>query len=233
MDSAGANIYVVGNTLSSPFPTTTGAFQTTYGGGADAFVAKYSTGASSGSFTVSNGTLSNTSGHAGVSATATITVGSTGGFNAAVQLACSVSPTVTKGPTCSFSNPTSGTVTPPANGTATATLDVATTAASASLVRPADRQHSGILYALILPGFGLTLLGAGIQPAGARRRRFLGFILLGMVLMSALVLPACGGGYSGGGGGGGTPTGNYTITVTGTSGATVVTGTPALTLTIN
>jgi hypothetical protein len=229
VDAAGANIYVAGNTASSPFPTITGSLQTTLGGGTDAFVAKYSTGSSSGSFTVSNGALSNTAGHAGVSATATITVGSTGGFNAPVALTCAVSPAVTKGPTCNFSNPS---VTPPANSTTTSTLNVATTVASAMLARPANGRRSGVVYALLLPVFGVTLLGAGIRRSGARRRRFVGLVVLGMVLMCLLLLPACGGGSSGGGGGG-TPTGTYTITVTGTNGTTVVTGTPALTLTIN
>ena len=233
VDNAGANIYVVGNTASTDFPATAGAFKTTNQGGTDAFVAKYSTGTSSGTFTVGNGTLSNTSGHAGVSANATITVTSTGGFNSAVQLACSVSPTVTKGPTCSFSNPAGGLVTPPANGTATSTLNLVTTASSAALAHPSNGQHSGILYALVLPVFGLTLLGAGIRPLKARRGKVLALVLFGMVLMSLLLLPACGGGNNGGGGGGGTPTGAYTITVTGTSGATMVTGTPTLTLTIN
>src|SRR5207302_2065830 len=38
VDSTGA--YVVGQTSSSPFPTTAGTLQTTYGGGTDAFVTK-------------------------------------------------------------------------------------------------------------------------------------------------------------------------------------------------
>jgi hypothetical protein len=230
VDGAGANIYVAGNTASSPFPVTTGVLQPTYGLGTDAFVAKYSTGTSSANFTVSNGALSNTSGHAGVSASATITVGSTNGFNSAVQLQCSVSPVVTNGPTCNFSSPS---VTPPANGTTTSTLNVTTTAATAMLTHPANGRSSGTFYALILPVFGLTLVGTGVGSSGTRRRKFLGLAIVGMVLMCLLLLPSCGGSSGGGGGGGGTPTGAYTITVTGSNGGATVTGTPALTLTIN
>ena len=39
VDAAG-NAFVVGDTTSTNFPTTAGAFQTTYGGNGDAFVAK-------------------------------------------------------------------------------------------------------------------------------------------------------------------------------------------------
>ncbi len=124
-------------------------------------------------------------------------------------------------------------VTPPANGTTTATLNVATTAASAMLTHPANGRSSGVFYALILPVFGLTLVGAGIGSSGPRRRKFLGIVIIGMVLMCLMLLPSCGGSSGGGGGGGGTPAGAYTITVTGSNGGAMVTGTPALTLTIN
>ncbi len=229
VDNAGTNIYVAGNTASSQFPIIAGSVQTAYGGATDAFVARYSGASSSASFTVSNGPLSNTSGHAGVSATSTITVGSTNGFNSAVQLACSVSPVVTKGPTCSLTNPS---VTPPANSTATSTLNVATTAASAALTHPAIGQHPGILYALVFPLFGLTLLGASVGSSGPRRGKLFGASMLGVLTICLFLMPACSS-SSGGGKNNGTPPGTYTITVTGTNGSTVVTGTPALTLTVN
>jgi hypothetical protein len=85
----------------------------------------------------------------------------------------------------------------------------------------------------MLPVFGLTFLGAGIGSSGPRRRKFLGLVITGMVLMCLLLLPACGGSNNNNGGGGGTPAGTYTITVTGSNGGIMVTGTPALTLTIN
>jgi len=230
VDSAGTNIYVTGSTASSDFPTVA-AEQTATGGTGDAFVAKYSL--SGGTFAVTNGALSATSGSPGISATATITVTSANGFNSAVTLACAVAPVVAEGPTCSFSNPGSS-VTPPANSTATATLTVSTTAASALLERPSGKKSSGIFYAMLLPVGGITLLGAGLGSAGSRRRKLFGFLMLGMILSGLLMMPACGG--SGGTkttGNPGTPAGTYTITVTGTANSTVVTGSPALTLTVN
>jgi hypothetical protein len=232
VDSAGANLFVTGNTESptGSFPTTTGAYQAAFGGGSfDAFVAKYSLSG----FAVTNGALSPTSGSAGVSATSTITVTSVNGFSALVTLACTVAPVVSKGPTCSFSNPGSS-VTPVANSTATATLTVDTTAASALLEHPSDRPSSGIFYAVLLPIGGIALLGAGFGSARSRRRKLFGFLMLGLVLCGLLLMPACSSSSSGGGGGNaGTPAGAYTITVTGTSGSIAATGSPALTLTVN
>lgn len=231
VDSVGANIYVTGNTGSTDFPATTGAKQTANGGGTDAFVAKYSQGTSA-SFTVANGALSPTSGAAGVSATSTITVGSVNGFNSALTLACAVAPVVSSGPTCAFSNP-GASVTPPANSTVTATLTVSTTAATAVLDRPANGRSSGMLYAMLLPVFGITLLGAGMGSAGTRKRKLFGFLMLGMILTGLLAMPACSSSGGGGGGNTGTPAGAYTITVTGSGGGATATGAPALTLTVN
>ena len=232
VDSAGANVYVTGSTASSDFPAVA-AEQTATGGTGDAFVAKYSlSGTTTGSFTVTNGALSATSGSPGVSATATITVTSVNSFNSAVTLACTVAPVVTEGPICSFSNPGSS-VTPPANSSATATLTVYTAAASALLEHIPDRRSSGIFYAMLLPIGGLTLVGAGLGSPGSRRRKLFGFLMLGMILSGTFLMPACGGSSGTKTGNPGTPAGTYTITVTGTNGSTVVTGSPALTLTVN
>ena len=156
-------------------------------------------------------------------------------FNSAVALACTVSPVVSKGPTCGLS-PSS--VTPAVNATATSTLTVSTTAASAmlKLERPAGRRSLGVFYALLMPIFGITFMGAGLGTNGSFRRKLFGFLMLALMLTGLLLMPACGGSNSGGGGGGGstgTPAGTYTITVTGSSGGATVTGSPALALTIN
>jgi len=231
VDGAGTNIYITGNTVSTDFPTAA-AEQASNAGGTDAFVAKFATGSgSTGSFTVANGALSNTSGNPGASATATITVTSADGFNAAVQLACTVSPSVSNGPTCTFSNPSNGSVTPTPTTPATATLNVGTTAATTAKL---GSRSSSIFYAMLLPVFGLTFLSAAIGRSASRRKRLLGMVMLGIVLMSLFLLPACGGSSSSTGGGGtGTPAGVYTFTVTGTNGSAVVTGSPALNFTVN
>lgn len=230
VNSAGANIYVTGNTASSNFPATSGAFQTTIktAGIFDAFVVKYSTGAANNNFSIADGALSVASGNPGVSATSTITVTSTSStFSSAVALTCAVTPVVSHGPTCGF-NPSS--VTPPANGNVTATLTVNTTATSALLERPSNGPSSGIFYAMFLPIGGVVLLG-GLGSSGTRRKKLFGLLMLGVVLTGLLLMPACGGSSSSKTSG--TPAGAYTITVTGTSGAATATGTPALTLTVN
>jgi hypothetical protein len=222
---ASGSIYVTGNTISTDFPAVS-ALQGTLGGGglADAFVAKFSASGAPANFTVAAGALSPASGHAGVSATSTITVTSLNGFAGAVSLGCTVVPAISEAPTCSGTS-----VTVAANGTATGTLTVNTTAASALLEHPS----SGIFYAMLMPVGGMALLGAGIGSAGSRRKKLPSFLMLGLILCGLLLMPACGGSSSTPTHNPGTPTGPYTITVTGTSGQTVVNGTPTLTLTVN
>ena len=91
-----------------------------------------------------------------------------------------------------------------------------------------------MLYAAILPVFGVTFVG-GIGWGGSRRKKLFGLALLGILIATLMLIPACSSSTTTiGGGNGGTPKGSYTITVTGTSpGGTTVTGSPALTLTIN
>jgi hypothetical protein len=102
---------------------------------------------------------------------------------------------------------------------------------------PASAKLNGkmglALYALFLPGL-LIVAGwkrGGLKRRIARSRRYFLFLLLPLVLMMIGLLPACGGGGGGGGGGQpGTPPGNYTVTVTATSGALTRTASVSLTV---
>jgi hypothetical protein len=153
----------------------------------------------------------------GGAATSTVSVTAAGGFNSTVSLTCAITPATSVPPTCSFS---SATVT---GGSGTPMLTVTTVAASAS-VRP--NRVGDMYYALLLPWFGLTLMGARFK---SRRKRF-GWLPVSFLLLGLVWLTACGGGSSSRGGNGGTTAGSYTITVTGTSGA--MTQTQALAMTV-
>jgi hypothetical protein len=95
-------------------------------------------------------------------------------------------------------------------------LTITTTGAAASLSRA-----STIYYAMWLPIVGMSLVGMRFSTKDSRRKKLLGFLLLGVVMTMLFFLPACGGSSGGGGGGcsGCTPSGDYTVTVTGTQGA--------------
>jgi hypothetical protein len=234
VDAGGDSIYVTGNTASTsadtpPFPTQS-AVQANNGGGNDAYVVKYTQpSTSSPSFSLSAAPTSLTISSPGGSATTTVTVTAAGGFSGTVTLSCTVS-----------SAPT-GAVDPPTCGSATATpgtpgtLTVNTTGATSLLRHTLRGRSSGLFYAMFLPVSGMALLGFG--SVGSRRKRLFGFLLLGLLLSGVMLMPACGGSSNGGGGGGGssgTTTGNYTITVTGTSSGATETGTsPSLTVTVN
>ena len=156
----------------------------------------------------------------GGSATSTVTIAPSGGFNSTVNLTCAVAPATAVPPKCSLSSATVS------GGSGTPTLSVSTVAATASL-RP--NRAGSMYYAMLLPLCGVTLLGAGFR---SRRRKPLGWLLVCLMLSGLVWLAACGGGSSGGNGGGGagTTAGNYTVTVTGTSGALTQTQTLAVTV---
>jgi subtilase family serine protease len=165
----------------------------------------------------------------GSSSQAMVTVASANGYTGSVTLACSIAPVVSPAPTCSFGS-TSPVAVTSSGGSATVTFS--TVGPSAALA------HPGTIYAMLLPIFGLTLIGAGFGSRDSRTKRLLGFLLLGIVVAGLIVVPACGGnGNNGGGGGGssGTPAGSYTITVTGKdAGGTAQTNTaPTVTFTVN
>jgi subtilisin family serine protease len=165
---------------------------------------------------------------AGQSATYTLSVTPVSGFNQAVSLTCSANPSLSQG-TCTIS-PNS--VTPDGTNAPTATVNVTTT--GCSLAAPVPGREPRITWRapsryLPLLGLLLTMLLAMVLPA---RRRAQGALALGMLWV--LVWAACGGG------GGAppppppcfpTPSGTYTLTVSGTSGG--LSKTTTLTLKVN
>jgi hypothetical protein len=164
----------------------------------------------------------------GQSAQATLTVMPSGGFNGTVTLTCSVSPASASAPTCSL-NPDQLQVT--GTGQLVSTLTVNTTAPTMALVLPTIHERDLASYALVFPIFGLALWGVGLKTRGSRRHKLLGLATCWLIFGGLMVLAACGGGSSqssssggtaggGGTGSGGTASGNYTVDVTTTSGAT-------------
>jgi len=129
-----------------------------------------------------------------------------GSFASAILLSCAVSSGPSPMPTCAIS-PAS--VTPGANS-ATATLTITAPTTAAMLAIPAHRRLGDSLYALWLPSlFGITLVGGSKKL----RRRY--WVLGSLLLLFVILQAACGGGSSKVVQ---QPT-NYTVTVTGASGA--------------
>ncbi len=127
-------------------------------------------------------------------------------YGTSISLACTGLPAASS---CNFtSNPVS------LQGPGSSTLNITTTARP--VVTPAASLLTRHFYAIWLTIPGLTLLGVGIG-SGRRRRRVLGMFLLCGMLAMLLLLPACSS-KSTQAPVSGTPPGNYTITVTATSG---------------
>jgi uncharacterized repeat protein (TIGR01451 family) len=128
-------------------------------------------------------------------------------YGTSISLACTGLPTASS---CNFtSNPVS------LQGPGSSTLNITTTARP--VVTPAASLLTRHFYAIWLMVPGLTLLGVGVGSERRRRRRVLGmFLLCGMFAMLVL-LPACSSKATQAPVSG-TPPGNYTITVTATSG---------------
>jgi hypothetical protein len=220
------NIYVTGNTASSNFPTQspfTGGG--TYGTNTDAFVVKYAQGPS---FTITATPPAAVS--PGGSGMSTVTLTSVHGYNSSVNLSCSVTGSGTPLPACSTSSFSPDSVTPTTSGAAS-TLTITTTGASSALLAPRK-----LFYAMWLPIAGMSLVGMSFGSTRSRRKKAMGFLLMGMVMAALFLMPACGGssGGGGGGGGGGTPAGSYTVTITGTGqDASMTTASTQVTLTVN
>jgi len=163
-------------------------------------------------FSISASALNPSSLSPGQTATSTISLGLLSAFDNPVSLACSVQPALAGAPTCSFS---SSSVSFDASGDASATLTIngGSRAASLGSFPPSENWiKAGFLW---MPIAGFTFLGAGFGVGFSGKRKAL-MLLLGLVFFSGVVtLVACGGGSNSGP----KPTA-YTITVTGSSGAT-------------
>ena len=159
----------------------------------------------------------------GQSTTSNVTLTSVNGFNSTVNFTCSVQPAPALAPTCGM-NPSSAT--PAANASVSSTLTMNTLAPSFSAI-PLVRRF---FYALWLPIGGLAWMGIGFSWRPNRKRR-LWLAILSCALAAGVVLhAACGSSSPKQTASGGTPTGNYTVTITGTSGATQISTTVTLTV---
>jgi hypothetical protein len=163
--------------------------------------------------------------------TSTITVTPAGGFTGNVSLAPTISSSPAGAqypPSLSFGSTSPVNI---AGSTAkTATLTISTTAAtSGALTYP--KRPGASWYAVGTASFACLFL----MWVPARRRRWVSMLRLLVLLVAiASTASACGGGSSGGVGGGtgasGTTAGSYTVTITGTSGTTIETGTLTFTV---
>jgi hypothetical protein len=98
-----------------------------------------------------------------------------------------------------------------------ATVTVTSTAPKVALASPLGR--SGLVYGVYLPMVGLALVGIRLAPHRKRRVKLLSFAVCVLLFAGLIFQAACGGGSSQQGGNTGTPKGQYTVTITGTSGS--------------
>jgi hypothetical protein len=208
--SGNYGILVVPGTTSTPGWTTNAGYNLATGlGTVNAYnlvqnwttsVPYYNLSASPDSFTIVEGGSQGTT-----SGTTTISVSPVNNFSSTVSLSCTVSSTMAGG-SCSL-NPPSVT---PGN---TATLTVYTNGTSAVIGRFNSPHWLVPMGGAIFTAFFLL-----VKPA-KRRRLKLAFGSLFLVLLAAALVACGGGGSSSSTTSVVTPSGNYTVTVTGTSGS--------------
>jgi uncharacterized repeat protein (TIGR01451 family) len=139
-------------------------------------------------------------------------------YGSSISLGCTGLPTAS---TCAFtSNPVT------LQGPGSSTLNIATTARP--VITPAASLLTRHFYAMWLMVPGLALLGVGVG-SDRRRRRITGMLLLCVLFALLLLLPACSKSTTQAPVSG-TPPGNYTITVTATSGSDTKSRTVTLTV---
>ncbi len=162
------------------------------------------------SYSLSAGTANPASIAAGGSSSATVTVAPANGYTGSVTLACSIAPVVSPAPSCSFGSTSPVSVTGAVSVNATLTFTTVGPS-TATLLRRSRMQ-----YAAFLPISGFMLLGMCLVSGYSRRKAFLTFLPLCVLLV--VVFAVCGCGVRGGGGSQGspgTPSGSYTLTITG------------------
>jgi subtilase family serine protease len=157
----------------------------------------------------------------GAMGTSNLTITGQSTFTGTINLTCSASST-SAGIGCTIA-PTSVMLTNGATSTKPV-LTVTTTAASASLTKPAG-------FGWFLGTGGAGLAGIFFIGVPTRRRKLSALFAVALFAFMATGIGCGGGSSSGGGGNPGTPAGNYTITVTGTSGSTTHSTAVALTVT--
>jgi len=178
-------------------------------------------------FALSAGALSPSSVPAGSSASSSVTITPSNGFDPAnVGLTCAVTPQVNPALTCSVASISV------LNDVGTAKLTVTTAGASAALIPAVINPGSGmwLAFGLLIPAMLLGTGGLNTQ----KRAKVLVCLLAFLVIGDCLMQTACGGGSTPAPaptGNTGTPAGAYTVTVTGTANG-VQNVAPPLTLTV-
>ena len=215
----------VATLATSTLTTTTHTITAVYGGNST-FAESTSTAISQTvqDFKIAITSLSPASVSPGGSATATITLTSVNGYNTAVTVTGSVSPTVSEGPSWKLS---SSTLTPSSSG-ATATLTLTTVGSSAALIPPANERKFFLAIGLFLPAIFISTAGLSSK----NRRGMLSCFLAVLALAGCLVFTSCGSSSvtNPPPGNGGTPAGKYTVTITATAGTASHTTTTTLTV---
>jgi hypothetical protein len=158
---------------------------------------------------------------AGSPATFTVTVTPIGGFSSPVTIACTEPAALTLSTCTAAQSP----ITP--NGGAVMTVVTVTTTAPSLMTPPPSNFTQPMLIRQIVPLL-LALILLFLLPTAQRRRLRLG---MAAATLALLVLAGCSG--SGTPPKPGTPPGTYALTVTGTSGATMHTVTPAVSVTVD
>jgi YVTN family beta-propeller protein len=147
---------------------------------------------------------------AGQSGTFTLTITPQGSFTNPISFTCTGLPAMSN---YAFS-PASVT---PNSSTATTTLTITTAAHTALLVPSAfDHRWLNPLYAIWLTLVAMMLGAAGLPEL--KRRKLLRYISVCLLACTCLLQVGCA--LSGSGGKGGTPSGTYTVTITGAAGST-------------